>query len=94
VHETVTHPHPIAKYCCYKLCLVRGWDDLIEYAIRDLDNDLWVPLPNQSPDEAGVSSIAKTYIRVLQDQREGKTNAKLRPAEFCPELGIPIRWDK
>lgn len=57
--------NPRTRYNCYRLCMMAGWPDLVEYAKSDVTDNTLVPMFNQHYDEVSLGHVARKYLHVI-----------------------------
>ena len=80
VMEVILDSDPIVRYCCFTLCRIRHWPDLIDYAQDDLSNMSYLGLPN-SEDEIVLGNSAQLYL----DSLSGKKRRPILPTVKIPD---------
>ena len=66
LQELITRPDPSVRFHCYRLCESMGWDDLLAYAVNDLQSRAAVGVANQLEDEQTVGDVARKYLNSLK----------------------------
>lgn len=75
VKRVVKDRNPYARYACYKLCLCKGWDDVLPNAEADRNDESYLGIPNNS-DAYVLGQVATSYIQHINQLKAAVARSK------------------